>query len=282
MSKSQHWTIPTALEYFASLVADDEGLNLTEAAIALAQDEYPQLDVQQVMAEIDALGLRLRQRLPDDAPPQHRLHMLCGFFHGDLGFTGNVNDYYAPDNSFVHRVLVTRRGLPITLAALFMELGSQLQLRLHGVGFPGHFLMKLRLPQGEVVLDPLSGRSLARHELEERLLHTTGDCSTPALEQALASVSARQMVARMLRNLREVYSHSGDAHRLLMVQQRLVILLPDDPRERRERGYVLELLGQREAALQDLQHYVRSCPAAPDCQRVEAVLARLGSGPTLH
>lgn len=246
MSLSLPRSAPSALEYFATLVADDESLSLTEAAVAIAQDDYPQLDVQQVLAELDALGERLRRRLPADAPPQHRLRMLGQYFHGELGFAGNVNDYYAADNSYVHQVLANRRGIPITLAVVFMELASHVGLRVRGVCFPGHFLMKLRLPQGEVVLDPFSGRSLARSELDEFLDPWREQTQQPmALESYLGSASSRQILVRMLRNLRQIHQQGQDLTRLLRVQQRLVTLLPQDERERIELALCLaQLSGQ--------------------------------------
>ena len=132
---------PTPLDYFGTLVAEDAGLNLLEAAISLAQDEHPQLDVQAVLAAVDGLARRLREHIAPDAAPAHRLRLLTRFFHGELGFAGNLNNYYAVDNSFIHRVLETRRGLPIALAVLLLELGEQIGLRVAGVAFPGHFLV---------------------------------------------------------------------------------------------------------------------------------------------
>src|ERR1035438_4693293 len=145
---------PTALDYFTSLVADDETLPLFETAIAIAQHEYPTLDTQSTLAEIDALAARLKARIPRDAMPMQRLRLLNRFFFQELGFTGNVNDYYDPHNSYVHAVLETRRGIPITLALIYVELATQTGLDAHGVSFPGHFLARVRMPQGDIVIDP--------------------------------------------------------------------------------------------------------------------------------
>ena len=140
--------VPTALDYFAMLVADDASLSLVEAAASIAQDEHPQLDVQAVLAEIDALAAKLRRRVPADAVPLQRLRVLNRFFFHELGFAGNVNHYHDPRNSYLHEVLRSRRGIPITLAVLYIELAQQIGLRARGVSFPGHFLVKLRLSQG--------------------------------------------------------------------------------------------------------------------------------------
>src|SRR6185295_2144054 len=140
---------PTALDYFASLVAEDASLPLLETAVAIAQHDYPRLDVQATLAEIDTLAARLGRRLAADAAPMQRLRLLNRFFFQELGFSGNVNDYYDPRNSYVHCVLQTRRGIPITLAIVYLEIASQIGLHPNGVSFPGHFLVKLRMPQGE-------------------------------------------------------------------------------------------------------------------------------------
>ena len=127
------FSAPTPLEYFASLVQSDEHFPLLEAAVSLAQDEYPDLDVQQVLGDVDQLLARLKRRLPADAAPLQRLRLLNQFFFHDLSFGGNVNDYYDSDNSYLNAVLRTRRGIPISLAVLWMELAQGLGLHARGV-----------------------------------------------------------------------------------------------------------------------------------------------------
>lgn len=274
---------PTPLAYFANLVAEDDQLQLLEAAICLAQDEHPELDVQAVLSEVDLLARRLRERVPQDAPAVQRLRQLTRFFHGELGFAGNPNNYYAPENSFIHQVLKTRRGLPITLAVLLLELADQLGLSASGVAFPGHFLVKCRLAGGDVVLDPLTGESLSATRLEEMLAvyrqHSgwPDDLELP-LEFFLRPASARQVLARMLRNLKEVHRVALDWPRLLNVQQRLVVLLPHDLSERRDRGLVLLELDAVAAGVADLQAYLAEHGDASDAPGLRARVAALESG----
>ncbi len=162
-------TVPSPLQYFSSLVQSDEHFPLIETAISLAQDEYPDLDVQQVLGDVDQLLLRIKRRLPADASDLEKLRSLNQFFFRDLRFGGNINDYYDPDNSYLNALLKTRRGNPITLAVLWLELAGGLGLNARGVAFPGHFMLKVNLPKGQVVIDPFTGRSLNREELSERL-----------------------------------------------------------------------------------------------------------------
>jgi regulator of sirC expression with transglutaminase-like and TPR domain len=235
---AMQFAVPTPLAYFASLVADDGQVHLLEAAISLAQDDFPQLDVQGVLAEVDELARRLKQRIPSDAAPAHRLRLLTNFFHGELGFAGNLNNYYATDNSFIHRVLQTRRGLPIALAVLLLELAEQAGLRASGVAFPGHFLVKVKVGLGDAVIDPFTGESLSTARLDERLaLYRQGSGLPPdldlPLELFLQATPPRHILARMLRNLKELHRAAGDMPRLIAVQRRLALLLPDDAREQR-------------------------------------------------
>ncbi len=263
------FAVPTALQYFAALVADDAGFAVTEAAVAIAQDDDPGLDTQAVLAQIDALGERFRRRLPADAAPLHRLRLLNRFFFHELGFAGNVNDYYDPRNSYLSEVLKSRRGIPITLALLYIELAGQVGLTASGVSFPGHFLVKLRMPRGEVLIDPFSGRSLSREELDERLIPfrrergLVGDDEVP-LGLFLQTAPPRDVIARMLRNLKEIHRAAADLPRLVAVLDRLVILLPEAWDERRDRAMALAELGRREPAADDLAAYLEHCPGAAD------------------
>ena len=276
---------PSALEYFASLVADDASLPLVEAVASIAQDDYPQLDTQAVLAEIDTLAVRLKQRLPADAAPIQRLRWLNRFFFQELGFAGNVNHYYDTENSYLHRVLDTRRGIPITLAILYIELASQIGLTARAVSFPGHFLIKLRLAtgsqQGEVVVDPFTGHSLSRDELDELLApykrnRGLQDEFDAPLGLFLQAATAREVVARMLRNLKEIHRGAHDVRRLLQVQERLVVLLPQAWEERRDRGLLYADLGLDASAARDLSCYLEHAPGASDCRLVADRLATLG------
>lgn len=265
---------PTPLSYFASLVQSDEAFPLLEAAASLAQDEEPTLDVQHVLDDVARLIKRVQARLPADADDLTRLAILTQVFYKDLGFAVNANDYYAPENSYLHEVLRTRRGIPISLAVIWLELAQALDLQAQGISFPGHFLVKVTLEGGLVVLDPLTGESLGVDSLAERLGPyrdpvdqlagaDLDDGETP-LGLYLQACPARDLLARMLRNLKEIFRSQEDWARMLQVQDRLLVLLPDVWTERRDRGLVHAELGHVHEALQDLQAYLEAEPAAPD------------------
>jgi regulator of sirC expression with transglutaminase-like and TPR domain len=264
------FSTPSALEYFDALVADDDQFPLLEAAISIAQDEMPELDVEAVLADVDALALRLKSRLAPDASVLHRLRSLNRYFFDELGFAGNVNDYHDPANSYLPDVLARRRGIPITLALLYMEIAGQIGLRAEGVSFPGHFLVKLRLPQGDVVIDPFTGQSLSRDDLEERLdlvrqASALRDALDTPLGLFLQAAGPRDIIGRMLRNLQQIHQGRGDVQRLLAVLDRQVVLEPEDWDTYRLRGG----MGRTEEAAFDWGMYLDHTPDAEDADALQ-------------
>jgi regulator of sirC expression with transglutaminase-like and TPR domain len=267
-----------SLEYFATLVQEDDSIPLFEAALSIAQDVEPQLDLAATQAEVDALAARLQRRLAADASHVQKLRLLNHFFYRELGFAGNVNDYYDPDNSYLHRVISTRRGIPISLAVLYMEIAQQIGLSVKGVSFPGHFLMKLSLQSGDIVIDPFNGVSLSREELEERLEPYFEQQSYPGaipLAYYLHAAHPREILVRMLRNLKALFVEHKRWQRLLGVQQRLVILLPDEIAEKRDRGLAFANLECPTAALDDIESYLAERPYASDSESLRKKLPEL-------
>lgn len=276
---------PTPLDYFATLVAHDDGLPLLEAAAALAQDEYPEVSTQTVVNDVDQLTARVQRRLARDAGPLQRLRVLNQFLYGDLGFRGNLNHYHDPDNSYVHQVLRRRMGIPISMAVLWLELARGIGLRADGVAFPGHFLVKVSLREGQVVLDPLSGQSLTRDALCERLepyrpAGGWGQDDEPPLAALLQAATPRAILTRMVHNLRDIHATQEDWPRLLAVLSRSICLQPQDWALRRDRGLAYAEVGQAARAVADLEDYLAHTPIGPvmdgAAERV-ALLERLQS-----
>jgi regulator of sirC expression with transglutaminase-like and TPR domain len=289
--------VPTPLAYFGLLVSSDEHFPLLEAAIAIAQDEYPELDVEQVLGEVDQILARLKRRLPADSTALARLRILNQFFYHDLGFSGNINNYYDPDNSYPHAVLKTRRGIPISLAVLWLELAQGLGLNARGVAFPGHFMVKVNLPKGQVVIDPFTGQSLSREDLHERLipfnqqngladlnrqLSNLGDYgdsqsskngkeppeSDIPLGLYLQAAKSRDIITRMLHNLKEMHRTAEDWQRMIPVQDRLIVLNADAWSEYRDRGLAFAELGKATPAVRDFDVYLQNVTDAPDVKAI--------------
>ncbi|MEN9864159.1 MAG: hypothetical protein RLZZ601_1923 [Pseudomonadota bacterium] len=275
------------LDYFTSLVAEDEHFPLTEATIAVAQHAYPDLDVQGVLDQIDQWGNKLKQRITPDTPPIQRLQLLKHFFYNELGFGPNPNDFYAPENSYLHQIIENRRGIPISLAILMMELGQQIGLNIRGVSFPNHFMMRISLQQGEIIMDPLNGESLSKNQLQEMLdpyldaKGYRGELSLP-LNIFLRASSSREILSRFMRNLKMIYSEDERWERLLGIQERLVILLPDSAEEVRDRGLIFAQLEYVRPAIADLHRYLSEMPGAEDVADIREHIATLESQTKLH
>jgi len=265
------------LDQFSALLCR-ENFNLAEACLLIAQDAYPDLDVAHYLAHIDALAATVKSRLSSDAFAEQKVMVLNRYLFNELGFCGNAGDYFDPRNSYLNQVLERRAGIPITLSILYMEVGRRLGLRLEGVSFPGHFLVKLRVTGGHLVLDPfLGGEAQSEADLRARLARVLPqrDADTLPLPQFLEAASPRQILARVLRNLKGIYLQSDEAQNTLKVMQRMVMVAPHAAEEVRDRGLAYYKLDCFRAALADLQDYLDRRPEAPDAKEIKDKTAAL-------
>ena len=258
---------PTAR--FADLVqGPEEELSLDEAAFLIAAHAYPDLDIDFEMQLLDGLA----ERCPEPTVDGWRQYLFV-----DQGFTGNVSDYYDPDNSFLNKVLERRTGLPITLSVLGIEVGRRLGLRLQGVALPGHFLLRHQSDGPAVYVDPFSGgRLLDREGCIERF-HAANGLSTPFVDAYLEPVGPRAILGRMLQNLRAIYAARGDLDGLAWVFA-LRLSIPGTPAiERRELARVLGSTGEFVEAAEVLEGLAKTLPEleGPLLAEATALRARL-------
>jgi regulator of sirC expression with transglutaminase-like and TPR domain len=262
-----------ARERFAALI-ERPAIPLAEAALAVAAEEYPRLDPARYLAELDALAAAATARLAPRRTVADGLRALRAVLFTEAGFRGNEEHYYDPRNSFLNEVIDRRLGIPITLSIVYMEVAARIGLPVQGVAFPGHFLVKAAAGDREVFIDPFhGGEVLSADDCVERLRARAprGEFDPRHLE----AVGTRQILARLLHNLKKIYVEAADDVRALWVVDRLVLLLPDDAHEKRDRGLVCARLGHAAAATRDLAAYLAASPAAQDRREVEAVLAQL-------
>jgi len=277
--------MPSA-DRLAELVARDEpAIDLARACLLIAQDAYPGLDVDGYLGEIERLAARLRGRLPAAEDAEARIVALNEFLFADLGFTGNADNYYDPRNSYLNEVLDRRTGIPLTLSVLYMEVGRRIGLPLEGVSFPGHFLVRLQLRGALLVLDPFSGgEPQSEADLRARLRRVIPEGATGPvpleqlpLEQFLEPAGKRQILARLLRNLKGIYRETDKPQRLLDVLNRMRVVAPEAHAELRERGLLYQRLECYRAALKDLTDYSALEPDAPDLEEVRARVLELSA-----
>ena len=273
-----------ALGPFIELMSRDDGdIDLGRACLQIAEDAYPGLDVDGYAGEIERFAKRLRARLALNAAAEERVVALNEFLFDDLGFSGNVKNYYDPRNSYLNEVIDRRTGIPITLAVLYMEIGRRIDLALEGVSFPGHFLVRLRLRGGTLVLDPFSGGApQSESELRARLKRVIPPGATGGvpladlpMDQFLEPATHRQILARVLRNLKGIYREADKPERLLEVLNRMIVVAPGSPAELRDRGLVYQRLECWRPALKDLADYLEREPDAADVEEVRAKMMEL-------
>lgn len=253
----------------------DEQIDLFHAALLICAEEYPDLDPGLYLPVIDQWSETMRQRLPAGADTEAMVRHLNRFMYDELGFKGNSQDYYDPRNSYLNEVMERRRGIPITLSVIYMELGIRLGLELHGVSFPGHFLVKLPYRGGQVVLDPFNGgAALSEQELSDRLqeiFNTEFNDISPFLSAA----TNKDILVRILMNLKGVYQHQGLAEKALGIVNKILIVNPALIEQYRDRGLLLHALECHHAALQDLQSYLRAKPEADDVDAIRTLIFSL-------
>lgn len=273
-------------ERFRQIVSGpDEEIDLGEAALLIASEEYPDLDIAAYLARLDEMAATLKRRLRADISPADTIVALNRFLFDEHGFTGNAADYYDPRHSFLNEVLDRKRGIPLTLALVYMEVSRRIGLPVQGVSFPAHFLVKCRLREGTVVLDPYAkGKSLSLDDLKQRFKNLRHGVEVPqsSITEMLATASNKEILVRMLRNLKGIYSHHKEWLKALAATDRIITVMPNLAEEYRDRGMIYLSLECFRAALFDLQAYIKMLPEAADIDalrqqvvELQAVAARL-------
>ena len=253
--------------------APDEEIDLARAALLIAATEYPELSVERELFRLDALAEGIAPRMDDDTP-LYQLNTLSEYLFDELKFAGNHTNYHDPRNSFLNDVMERKRGIPISLSLLYIEVGKRAGVPILGIGMPGHFIVRHR-DEPEVFVDPFHGGILLSvEECAERLKQVTQG-SLPWDSEYLEPISSRAFIARMLRNLKLVYLQRRNYERVLATIDRVIALLPQDAVEFRDRGVVNYRLGNYEEALEDLHVYVTSGEAVPDGDTVHKLMDQI-------
>lgn len=244
-------------------------LELARAALLVAAESDPALDIEAHLGVLDGWGATLAARLEPSSNNLQRLARLRAFVYDELGFRGDTTDYFDPGNSLLHEVLRRRTGVPLTLAIVVLELGWRIGMPLEGVGFPGHFLVRLTGEPDDLVLDPFEhGRSMHEDDLR-RILESSTRGEVAFERELLASVGKRHMIVRLLHNLKNAYVRRGDHSGALAAVERLLALQPEDAGQRRDRGLLLYRMHRHGEALAALRDYLARAPQALDHDDVE-------------
>lgn len=267
-------------EWDALCTLPDEDIPLLRATLLIASDEYPDLDVAAYESICSGYERELAPTVEALEDPQAKLARINRYLFDELGFSGNQNDYYDPRNSYLNDVLDRKLGIPISLGVVQMELARRMGVPLEGVSFPGHFLVRLPVDGGLLVLDPYhKGRSIDAQELKLRARPHLGgnDIDDQQLLQILSPASHRAILTRMLRNLKGLYAERETWDKALRCADRLVRLDPNGADEVRDRGQLYARLGHGGAASKDLARYLQLRPEADDVDAVRNALIDAGA-----
>jgi regulator of sirC expression with transglutaminase-like and TPR domain len=250
-------------------------LDLAEAALLIAAEEYPDLRPAVYLNQLARMSMELKQRIRTEVVPQRVVERANTYFFDELHFKGNREEYYDPRNSFLNEVMDRRVGIPITLAVLYVSVGERAGLPVRGVGMPGHFLVKYApASTGEVFIDAFNGRSLTREECAKMLEEMYG--GTVKMRPALLEPSTkRQILARILNNLKSLYLSRGDLARALAASDRIMLTDPHLTSEWRDRGMIHFQMHHDTEALKDFTRYLAVRPEPEDAARVKQLRGQL-------
>lgn len=266
--------------FAAEVDRPDAEIDLARSALLIAQEEYPQLAAEPYLARLDTLAEEVRDRLDQETAPLVLLGELNRILFERHGFRGNTEAYYDPRNSFLNDVLDRGLGIPISLSVVYLEVGWRLGLPLVGVGFPGHFLVRFEGVALRVLIDAFEGGKLRFQDQAQELLDRIYGGLVRVHPSFLRPVSKRDILIRVLANLKSIYLNVRDDPRTLAVVERILLLRPSALNESRDRGLILARMGRVAEAVQQLEEYLDFAPRAPDATRIRDVLRGLrGSSP---
>lgn len=266
----------SARKLFAAAVSGpDAEIDLAHAALLVAKEEYPQLSVERYLARLDQLAEEVKDRLDEERAPLVVLGELTRTLYDHHGFRGNEDAYYDPRNSFLNDVLDRGLGIPLTLGIVVLEVGWRLELPVEGVNFPGHFLVRFRGDAVDLLVDPFDEGRIRFPDEAQTLLDKVYGGMVRVRDSFLRAATRKDMLARLLTNLKSVYSNVEDDERALAVVERLLLLRPGAPHEVRDRGKILARLGRVGDAIDQLETYLDRAPEAADASRIRTLVEEL-------
>jgi regulator of sirC expression with transglutaminase-like and TPR domain len=269
----------TLAQAFAALVGqevEDERIDLVRAALTIALTEYPGLDTDAYCGRIEELAWRVKRLVPDLGDPSESIVALNRVLFEEEGFRGNAEDYYDPYNSFLNDVLDRKLGIPITLAVLYMEVARRVGFPLVGVGMPGHFLLKHYDVEGrEILIDPFNRGSILTSKDCQRALDEIYGGQMPLQPEFLMAVSRRQVLVRMLNNLKAIYLSGRNFRKALPIVDLILAVYPRSPEDVKQRAMLRWSLGKTRGALADLEDYLKMSPDASDADEIRQTAASL-------
>jgi regulator of sirC expression with transglutaminase-like and TPR domain len=253
----------------------DEAINLERAALYLALEEHPTLDVDAKLAQLDHMAAVVRDRLPETRYPLRVIQVINQYLYEELGFSGNRRDYYDPHNSHLNQVLDRRLGIPITLALVYLSIAKRVDFPMIGIGMPGHFLIRPLVEDMDLYVDAFNGGEVLFPQDCEALLQKLYQEPVALRPEFLQPVNNRQFLARMLGNLKGIAINQNNIHGALAAVERILLLFPDASGELRDRGILYFQLRRWSEARQDLEGYLKTMPPEGDRNLIQDLLQQI-------
>jgi regulator of sirC expression with transglutaminase-like and TPR domain len=264
--------IPELTDSFAALVGqdiEDERIDLVRAALTIARTEYPDLDVEKYVHCVDELARRVGARIPEAGDAGQTIAALNHVLFVEEGFRGNRENYYDPRNSFLNDVLERKLGIPISLAVVYMEVARRVGFPLFGVGMPGHFLLKHYDVEGrQVLIDCFEGGHILSDRDCQQRLDEIYSGQLPLQPDFLMAVSRRQILTRVLNNLKTVYLSTRSFKKALPLVDLVLVIYPRSPEDVKQRALLRYSLGLMRGAAEDLEQYLKMSPDASDADDI--------------
>lgn len=254
-------------------------IDLAAAALYIAQDEYPALDVDAYLMTLDTMAAEVRERLPIEPYPLKVLQTINRYLYEDLGFTGNTQHYYDPRNSFLNDVIDRRTGIPITLSLIYLEIARRIGFPMVGINFPGHFLVCPDRNDMSLYVDPFyQGELLFEQDCRDRIHQVFGH-PVELKAEFFGVVSPQKYLVRLLSNLKQIYLNNNQLEKCLGVSEQILLVDPECYSELRDRGILYYHVGRWPEARQDLQEYLAFNPSPEHIPLVRKLLGQLSEYP---
>ena len=262
-------THPNSDPFYVFANLDNSELDLARGALLIAQIEYPELDIEASICQLNEMADTVRSQIQETTTPEQRVATLNQYLFTEKGFTGNSDNYYALDNNFLNIVLEKKTGIPITLAVVYIEVGRRAGLPLVGINFPSHFLVKYRLEHLEIFLDVFEGGTCMTDEILQAKLEANFEVPVHLEPTMLAEATDKEILARILRNLTRTYVLLEQYDKAVTASERITWLLPNAIGDYRMLGYLYYKTHAYSQSITAFETYLRLAEIAPDAEEIE-------------
>lgn len=255
----------------------DDSINLAKASLYCAQAEYPELEVAKYLQQLDRIAEDIAVKIPENRYPLQIIKTINNHLYNCLEFRGNSQDYYNPKNSFLNDVIDLQTGIPLTLSIIYLEIAKRLDFPMLGIGMPGHFIIRPDFDNAGIFVDAFNQGEILFKEDCERKLQQLYQQPVKIEPKFLAPVSNRQILARMLMNLKQIFLNRRQHTKVLAIITGLLILYPNNPNELRDRGLLYYELKLFPEAAQDLQDYLKIASHSEESNMIQILLTKIKS-----